>query len=100
MQVTVLVFVLGLAPALAQAQDNGGAPLVVLDGSAAPVAPETITRDAQGRATVRALKLGEPLRVDGRLDEEIYLTAKPFGGLHPGRRPITARRRPSAPRSG
>ncbi len=81
MQVTVLVFVLGLAPALAQAQDNGGAPLVVLDGSAAPVAPETITRDAQGRATVRALKLGEPLRVDGRLDEEIYLTAKPFGGL-------------------
>ena len=85
MQVTVLVFVLGLAPALAlaqaQAQDNGGAPLVVLDGSAAPVAPETITRDAQGRATIRALKLGEPLRVDGRLDEEIYLTAKPFGGL-------------------
>ena len=37
-----------------------------------PVAPAVITRDAARRATVRAIKLTEPLRIDGRLDEGIY----------------------------
>ncbi len=44
----------------------------------APVAPEVITRDAAKHATVRAIHLREPLRVDGRLDEEIYKTEKPI----------------------
>jgi hypothetical protein len=43
------------------------------DGPPAPVAPEVITREAKtGRATIRAVRLNEPLRVDGRLDEAIY----------------------------
>ena len=43
------------------------------DGPPAPVAPEVITREAAtGRATIRAVRLTEPLRVDGRLDEAIY----------------------------
>ena len=66
----------------AGAQENGPVPaVVVIDGSPAPIAPETITRDARGRATVRAFKLREPLRLDGKLDEEIYGTVQPFGGL-------------------
>jgi hypothetical protein len=37
-----------------------------------PVPPETVTRTADGQVIVRAVRLTEPLRVDGRLDEEIY----------------------------
>ena len=77
----IVALVLVFSAATAMAQDNGGGPLLAIDGSPAPVPPETITRDTRGRATVRALRLSEPLRIDGKLDEEIYLTAKPFGGL-------------------
>jgi hypothetical protein len=52
-----------------------------IDGPPPPVAPDIITRDDSGRATVRAVQLASPLRVDGRLDEEIYLTVPPFSGL-------------------
>jgi hypothetical protein len=47
----------------------------------APVAPEVITRNATGQATVRAIKLTAPLDVDGRLDDDVYAREKPFGGL-------------------
>ena len=40
-----------------------------------------IARDAAGKATVRAIKLTQPLTLDGRLDEEIYGQYQPFGGL-------------------
>ncbi|MEA3245809.1 MAG: DUF5916 domain-containing protein, partial [Gemmatimonadota bacterium] len=53
----------------------------VIDGSPAPVPPEVITRDSLRRATVRAIRLTEPLKVDGVLDEEVYRREKPFGGL-------------------
>ena len=52
-----------------------------IDGPPAPVAPEVITRSAAGQATVRAIKLTAPLKVDGQLDEEVYTREKPFGGL-------------------
>lgn len=53
----------------------------VIDGSPAPVAPAVITRDATQRATVRAIKLTERLKVDGVLDEPVYAREAPFGGL-------------------
>ncbi len=53
----------------------------IIDGPAAPIAPEVITRSADGRATVRAIKLTTPLKVDGRFDEDVYTREKPFGGL-------------------
>jgi hypothetical protein len=37
-----------------------------------PIAPEVITRDVDGRATVRAVRIDQPLRVDGALDEALY----------------------------
>ena len=54
-----------------------------LQGNAppAPVPPATITRDATGQATVRAIKLTAPLVVDGKLDEDVYRREQPFGGL-------------------
>ena len=38
----------------------------------APVAPATMARTEQGRVTVRAIRLTEPLNVDGVLDEAVY----------------------------
>jgi len=52
-----------------------------IDGSPAPVSPAVITRDAAQRATVRAIKLAERLKVDGVLDEAVYTREAPFGGL-------------------
>ncbi len=42
-----------------------------------PVLPDTISRDDQGRATVRAVRVTAPVRIDGRLDEAIYHTVHP-----------------------
>ena len=57
------------------------APGVVIDGPPAPIAPATITRDADRRATVRAARLDEPLRIDGTLDESIYKTMPSLSGF-------------------
>ena len=37
-----------------------------------------IARDALGRATVRAERVAEPLRIDGRLDEAVYARVPPM----------------------
>src|SRR6266511_2776032 len=76
----LVVFVSGISvpPTFAQ---EGESLVRVIDGSPAPAPPETITRDARGRATIRAIKLEQPLKLDGKLDEEVYSITKPFGGL-------------------
>ena len=48
------------------------------DGAPPPALPATISRDPQGRTTVRAVRLQEPLRLDGNLDEAIYRTVNPM----------------------
>jgi hypothetical protein len=42
-----------------------------------PALPQTLSRDDQGRATVRAVRLSAPMRTDGRLDEAIYQDVHP-----------------------
>ena len=46
-----------------------------------PVAPEVVARDDQGRTTVRATRLTQEIRLDGRLDEEVYRTVPPITGF-------------------
>jgi hypothetical protein len=46
------------------------------EGPAPPIAPAVISRDASGRATIRAVRVTTPLRIDGLLDEALY-TAVP-----------------------
>jgi hypothetical protein len=49
---------------------------------AAPAEPNGMARDeATGKSTIRAIKLREPLRLDGKLDESVYGEAKGFGGM-------------------
>ncbi len=38
-----------------------------------------VSREADGRITVRALRVTTPVRIDGRLDEAIYTTTEPIG---------------------
>ncbi len=90
--VVALIFVQAVVTGSAAAQAVSSAPETlsaldptisdtVIDGPAAPIAPATITRDAAGLATVRAIRLNESLRLDGRLDEQVYSAEVPFGGF-------------------
>jgi hypothetical protein len=63
----IFVALAGAHPALAQSP-----PAMAFDGPPAPVAPAVVARDADGRTTVRAVRLTAPLRIDGALDEPIY----------------------------
>ena len=47
-------------------------PVGVIDGPPPPVSPAVVSRDAVGRATVRAVRLTASLRLDGALDERVY----------------------------
>ncbi len=58
--------------AAGRGSDFAAAPVGIIDGPPAPVAPATLTRDAAGRVTVRAVRLTESLRLDGALDEAFY----------------------------
>ncbi len=63
-----------LFPDVARAQEP--APV---DGPPAPIAPLSVSRDAQGRATLRATRVTETMRVDGALTESIYQSVTPIG---------------------
>jgi len=43
-----------------------------VDAPREPIAPDVITRDEEGRATIRAVRVSQPLRIDGALDEMLY----------------------------
>jgi Domain of unknown function (DUF5916)/Carbohydrate family 9 binding domain-like len=68
--------------AASQSASEGSAPVAVTapsrsviihpDAPAEPIAPEVVTRDSEGRATVRAVRVSQPLRIDGALDEVLY----------------------------
>jgi hypothetical protein len=53
----------------------------LIDGPPAPRAPEVVTRDPGGRATLRAVRLLDPLSIDGRLEERIYQDSPSVSGF-------------------
>ena len=55
--------------------------LGIIDSPTPPIAPNTINRDEEGRATIRAIRLNQPLQFDGRLDEELYREITPVNGF-------------------
>ena len=67
--------------AAAQAQDAALPVVRPIDGPPPPVAPDTLSRDTAGRATVRAVLLTEPLKLDGVLDEGAYETVPAITGF-------------------
>lgn len=65
----------------AQGVPNNSGSSAAIDGPPPPVPPAVITRDAQGRATVRATRISERIRIDGRLDESVYSTVAAIDGF-------------------
>ena len=61
----------------------GGLEGVVLRSNASPppVPPEVVSRNAEGRPTVRAVRLSSPLNIDGQLNETVYQTVSPISGF-------------------
>ena len=70
-----------LLTAVAAAAAAQGPQIAGIEGPPPPAPPDTIARDEQGRATVRATRLTAPLRLDGRLDDEIYGVVRGAGGF-------------------
>ena len=58
-----------------------GAAAPVIDGPLPPAPPATIARDTAGRATLRAVRVFEPVRIDGALDERVYQDVPPASGF-------------------
>jgi hypothetical protein len=72
-----------ITPAAAQTSSETASPVssaepsattltLYVDAPPAPIAPDVIRRDGEGRATVRAVRVDQPLRIDGALDEALY----------------------------
>ncbi len=63
----------------ARAAAPGRAPSAALAPAPAPIAPATVSRTPEGAVTVRAVRIPEPLKLDGRLDEPYYRDIPAFG---------------------
>ena len=82
----VLIFLTSIARAgqvgTADSAGSSGNPSLELpftfDGPPVPVAPSIISRDADGRATLRAIRLSTPIKLDGQLDEAVYAATPSF----------------------
>jgi hypothetical protein len=46
-----------------------------------PAPPATFSRNANGRVTVRAVRVSQPLHIDGNLDENVYRIVAPITGF-------------------
>ena len=53
----------------------------VVRGPPPPFPPDVVSRDDQGRTTIRAIKLAEGIRLDGLLDEPVYQTVSAVTGF-------------------
>ncbi len=71
----------GAATGAAPAAGFGAAAPRIIDGPPPPLAPATLARDAAGRVTIRAVPLGQPLDIDGTLDEGVYEIVEPLTGF-------------------
>ena len=65
------------AQAPVSSESNG----VTIEGPPPPTAPDVINRDDEGRATLRAVRTAEPLRIDGELNEAFYRNTAPISNF-------------------
>jgi hypothetical protein len=72
---SAVLITLALFAATADAAAQGR---TVPAGPPPPEAPASVTRDASGRATLRAHRVTEPIRLDGALDEAVYSRILPI----------------------
>ena len=77
---TTFVFLTYTAGVEAQAPASSEANGITIEGPP-PMAPAVINRDDEGQATLRAVRITEPLRIDGELDESFYRNTAPVSGF-------------------
>ncbi len=77
----LLALFAGTRPVAAQSAEAARPQAPQGDGPPAPALPDTIARDTQGRATVIAVRVPTPMRIDGTLDEALYTTTRPASGF-------------------
>ncbi len=73
----LLLLLAGLATAAAQTLTPSAVGSAAPDGVVVPVPPATSVRGDDGQITIRAVRLEQPLTLDGALTEEIYRTVPP-----------------------
>ena len=76
-----LFFLATTHPVHAAKADQSSEQPDILHGPPAPVPPEVIARDNKGRVTIRAVRITEPLKVDGRLEESVYRSVPSISGF-------------------
>jgi hypothetical protein len=70
--VVFLLVITGLAAVAFPSDDEKHEPSIVIYGPPPPEPPAVISHDDQGRVTIRATRIPEPLVLDGKLDERYY----------------------------
>ena len=75
----VLAVVLAATPGAAQ--EKSADPSAATGGLALPEPPATAARNDEGEITIRAVRLEEPLELDGVLDEAVYGRLEPASGF-------------------
>ena len=55
--------------------------MLTIDGPPAPVAPNVVTRGEDGKVTLRAVRVDEPIRIDGQLDDRVYSEVQGIEGF-------------------
>ena len=80
---TGLFFLLSLSSLSPLAAQSGisARQAAVIGSLPTPELPETVARDASGRATMQAVALPGPITIDGRLDEPFYTAVHPTSGF-------------------
>ena len=73
----LLACLLVTAAMRAAAQTPTAAGPALVERTPAPVPPATVARAEDGRISIRAVRLDQPLALDGALDEDIYRTTPP-----------------------
>ncbi|MBI4458692.1 MAG: carbohydrate binding family 9 domain-containing protein [Acidobacteria bacterium] len=74
--IALFTALIGAQPVLAAPGSAAGsdAAAAILSGLAIPEPPAVIARNEDGHATIRAVRLSQPLSMDGVLSEEVYQT--------------------------
>ena len=68
-------------PAAASGQTSPLAVVPTAIGPPPPVPPEVVSRDSEGRTTIRSTPLPGPIVIDGKLDEPMYQSVLAVGGF-------------------